>query len=374
MILTSQSYSVKALPWPLKVVLDCLITAVLFLPFSCSTEVDLNGPYKEKGIVYCLLNPDSTIQYARISKSFQNRTKSATEIAKNDPDSSNFAIGRLKVELFEIGRDGKPRLVSTFSAIKDTNKLRDGDFYAPNQILYKSTPYKLHEEDYYRYKLVITDLVTNYTTDASCLIPGYFYFRSPSLTLPKLGFILPTKDASGTSRNNDPVISVSNSSNTKINKLNISTTYAEYVKNGSGKTDTILHTFSWNGAGNFSEITPTTTTITSIPNSVTFFNKLTDDIKAHATPNVQYRQFRGFVIDVWAADEGLYNYYIVSNSLSITSDASPVYSNFRDGLGLLSSRRFIRLNARVDAAMLVAMNKMNGTSPLFPELFNLKFQ
>lgn len=50
--------------------LVALFTISIIAIQSCTTDVDLNAPYKSTTVVFGLLDPDSTLQWIKINKTF----------------------------------------------------------------------------------------------------------------------------------------------------------------------------------------------------------------------------------------------------------------------------------------------------------------
>ena len=51
------------------------ITLLTCLIYSCDSDVDLYSPPEFTPVVYCLLNPQDSVQTVRVSRVFQNRNK-----------------------------------------------------------------------------------------------------------------------------------------------------------------------------------------------------------------------------------------------------------------------------------------------------------
>jgi hypothetical protein len=48
---------------------------------SCSTDVDVNAPWKEQTIVTCLVDPNQAVHYLRIHKAYLDPTRNALVVA-----------------------------------------------------------------------------------------------------------------------------------------------------------------------------------------------------------------------------------------------------------------------------------------------------
>jgi len=88
--------------------------AFLFLATACEDDILIMGNYGSKPIVYCLLNPDDSIHYLRISKSF---------IAPGDPyefviDSDSLILHEDFYAYLEEEKPGRMGNITYFSPAK----------------------------------------------------------------------------------------------------------------------------------------------------------------------------------------------------------------------------------------------------------------
>lgn len=156
--------------------------ALLFGLASCSTDVDLNAPYKERPAIYALLDAGQSTQVVRIQKSFLTILEGNANVAASKKDSVYYAPGALTVTLQPLNRStGAP--VGPSITLRDTLGDKDsGLFYYPDQLLYKTPPNTtLNPSNLYRLTVVnmktgtraeaITNLITAMTT-ADLTSPG----------------------------------------------------------------------------------------------------------------------------------------------------------------------------------------------------------
>ena len=114
-----------------KLVTFSIIALLGVIGTSCDDEVDINAPYEDVAVVYCLLDPDSTRQYLRINRLFQS-DGSAEADAKNREAQEYETIEGFIAELNSDGSYGETfALQVTESIPKDS-----GLFYYPEQKLY----------------------------------------------------------------------------------------------------------------------------------------------------------------------------------------------------------------------------------------------
>lgn len=141
-----------------------VLSALAILQTGCSTEVELNAPYEERSLAFCLLDPDAEEQWVRVNRTWLGEG-SNLEIALI-ADSSEYAPGevQVKVEQFGPGDVTFENPLATYTAT-DTllqDKDDDGIFYGPEYRAYHfSTPDGLpvnqgnDPDDLYLYRLTV---------------------------------------------------------------------------------------------------------------------------------------------------------------------------------------------------------------------------
>lgn len=162
-----------------------MIKKVLFIALvfsfclsSCKKkEFSLSGEYEDVTILYGFLNPDDSVHYLKIYKSFLTDSN-AYEAAK---DIHNFSyFDSIEVTLEEY--DGE-NLVRSLSFDTTTAIPKDSGLFAyPLQVLYK-TEAILHKE--YTYQVVIRNIYTRKIVKASTALVGDLSLKYP-LYYPKV--------------------------------------------------------------------------------------------------------------------------------------------------------------------------------------------
>ncbi|MES2388607.1 MAG: hypothetical protein V4543_11455 [Bacteroidota bacterium] len=348
--------------------LVCLFAG--FVTTSCTTDVDVNAPYRETAAVYCLLNPDSLNQYARINRGFLNiLNKNALDIAKNEPDSTRFKNGEIKVQLVEIGPN-KSDTLGLFQPVEDNKKdTTAGEFYGPDQVLFKYTGRALRVDR--SYVLKVSNPKTGFVTMAGTNLIAPFSYTLPAPTPfidtvnygAKKGYYL-TMSPGGTT-----VVGVTQAGNAAVYKLDIVTHFVEYYTNG----DTVRKSFIWRNSGTFGASNSTSGSSITAPVDGDFFFALLKS-KVTDNPAIYRREFRNFELFVWAGGRALDNYAAVAQNYSLALGQAPTYSNFSGGLGLLSTRRSAYLSAMVSKRTVLQMNIREAGGYVHADLHDLKFQ
>ena len=111
---------------------------VIFLGWGCSTEVDLNAPYEERTLAFCLLDPAADEQWVRVNRTWLGEGNNL--VFAQEADSSEYAPGAVSitVEGFDSGDTGFQTPLFTFTA-QDTvlqDKDDNGIFFGPEYRAY----------------------------------------------------------------------------------------------------------------------------------------------------------------------------------------------------------------------------------------------
>ncbi|MCC6600955.1 MAG: DUF4249 family protein [Crocinitomicaceae bacterium] len=121
----------------LSFLLFVLLLSVMW--YSCSTEVDLNAPYKSTTVVFGLLDPAADTQWIKINKTFLGDGNNLEYSLIRDSSEYDFSEFEQLAILEIVGG----QVINTFPLQEKTihNKEVNGIFYAPEQsIYYFATP------------------------------------------------------------------------------------------------------------------------------------------------------------------------------------------------------------------------------------------
>lgn len=139
-----------------------MLIGVLSTWTGCSTDFEVYAPEQEYRVVYCVLNPEDSAQYVRISKAYQFEGDALVFAAEND-----LSLSGQTVTLKGGGNTWVGEEVSNFP--KDSNGI-----FVPNQTIYRfvtdgSAPEKQQLEPEVAYRLEVGtpdagDYVTGETT------------------------------------------------------------------------------------------------------------------------------------------------------------------------------------------------------------------
>lgn len=132
---------------------------------SCSTDFDVNAPWKDITVVYGLLNQNDSVHYLKITKAFLGEGDAL--MFSKIPDSSNYPDKLdVTIEVWDMKKDNNGNIYDSIyiktipfdtTTIADKEK-GDSIFYYPYQLIYKSEVSKLNPD--FTYKLFIKNKQT----------------------------------------------------------------------------------------------------------------------------------------------------------------------------------------------------------------------
>lgn len=306
---------------------------------SCSTELDINEPYKDITVVYGLLNQRDSIHYIKINKAFLGEGD-ALAMAQVQ-DSSEYPAEA--ITLAKVYReDGFGNILDSFP-LNDTivQDREPGTFYSPIQKLFyfrsdftqvlppgtSGVPMYLWQDDNYRLKLQINGK----TISAKTAITNDFKV--------------------------DPVDQDTVANAARVGLRNQSgTDYSEYEFNWISRADCKRFVVSWKLR--YDEVTGTDTVhkaieqiigtkVSSFVNEemairlsgVTFFSTVAARIKAESGwQNADKRIFRGLDFPVTVANDDFHTYLTLTEPVTGIVNDRPAYSNLENAIGVWGSR------------------------------------
>lgn len=306
-----------------------LFAAISF--FSCSTELEVNAPYKDITVVYGLLNQRDTIQYIKINKAFLGEgdayqyalIQDSNEY--RDEDITHKKIHRLnaagtRVESFEL-------LDTTI-----IDRL-PGDFYSPQQTVYyfKDGPQNVVGDTF----TVFLDQASEYELDlivkgkhisARTTVVNNFSISSPnSSELTEVNFY-------NTQGYQDYVFRWTSGRNGKRYETSWRFRYTEVDLNGDSTEHSITQRFASRVATNS---TSGGQEFEAFIEAEQFFNI----IAANVPPNASVQRIiRGMDLLVDVANDEFHTALALNEPVSGIIEERPQYSNIENGYGIFGSR------------------------------------
>lgn len=325
---------------------------------ACSSDVELNAPYKSTTIVFGLLNPDANndgettpldTQWIKINKTFLGEGDNLSYAAIRD--SSEYDDE--DIETMVVYQMDEDEIIHEYPlhAIEVSNKSVDGIFYGPEQTLYYFIPDNGMSKEYeYQIYLKFTD--GHEVTGRTNLIDNEFQWL-----VPQSGFPLVLANISGVNSVSyvDPVsFKWYAPENASLYSGTLRMYYTEEVYASSDWTVApISSTEKWAdfpiGTIEQGETQPGQI-ITLGFSGRSFFDFLANTIEA--SPNIRriighYDNLQSkticFEAIMTVANEELATYVEVNTPSGSVVQERPVYTNVNNGLGLFASRSVSRV-------------------------------
>jgi hypothetical protein len=145
-----------------------ILSVVVAVFYSCSTDFDITAPYKEVMVVDGLINEWDSVQYIRISKAYLG--EGDAYVMAQQKDSINYA-DVLSVTLTELSTG------QVINLTRDTSHSKDpGTFNYPFVVLY-STNHSINVNS--KYKLTVTNTSTGVTATSETKIVSDVHISPP---------------------------------------------------------------------------------------------------------------------------------------------------------------------------------------------------
>jgi hypothetical protein len=300
---------------------------------ACSTDVEVNAPYKELPIVYALFNAADSVQYVRITKGFQNRGgQNAYDLAAQNPDSSLYDEGEIKVELFLLNGTTETLANTLQRTVLPKARSTEGDFFTSPNVLYRTTNgFQMQTRvggAPATYKLKITNLRNGHIAEATTAMVGDFVVEVPKVTADPntpSNFIM-----------DNPRVIFYREKPASIYRVTLNVNYIETVPGVS----TVSKNIYWAALPLADARAGFGTTENQLlgGNTNSFYTFLQQNIDTTRDSRFTERRFSSFEFTFYAGTAEYRDFLAVSNSYSELAQSKPPYPNVVNGLGIVSSR------------------------------------
>jgi len=307
-----------------------LITAAVTL-VACSTDLDINAPYKENTVVYGLLNMRDTIHYVKINKAFLGEGNAFTyaQIA----DSNEYRDEDISRAM--VFRRTNGQRVDSFP-LRDTLVAgrQPGTFYSPVQRMYyfrENNVYNLPQST------IPVNLEQNSVYELELDIRGERIASNAPIV------------------NDFSIFSTVQSPTVEVNMMATPQGYGSYTvrwtSNRDGKRYTVQYRFNYIEVRGTDSLAKSVTQFvgtrvasnsqTSTDMSVIIDGELFYSSLASAIPNdpaVTKRIFTGLDFLISVANDELHTFLTLSEPVTGIVEDRPAYSNVENGFGVFGSR------------------------------------
>jgi hypothetical protein len=306
-----------------------LFTATAASLAGCSSDLEVNAPYKEIPVVYSLLNRTERTHWVLINKAFLGEGDAF--LYAQIPDSNEYAPGQLQNAVVEE-LDGST-VVNTYT-LQDSvlNDRLEGTFYNPVHTVY--------------YFKTTADLVQDHRYRVRATVKG-------------------TEVSSTTEIVNDFIINGTDANpNVKIGLVNTGGNYIDYELNWNsgrdGRRYQVSYVVKYVEVRNSTDSTareiafPMGTRVTGGLNGNEALNATIDGQEFYRTlalaitpdASVQKRVFKGLDLVFWVAGDEFHTYLQLADPVSGIVEDRPDFTNITNGYGLFGSRYFKSVNGK----------------------------
>ncbi len=312
---------------------------------GCSTDVELNAPYKSQTIVFGLLDTQVDTQWVKVNRTWLG-TGNNLDYALIQ-DSSEYKDGEFVGTINEVVNGS----VLNSYALIDTlleNKDEDGIFFAPeHKAYYFLTPSGLNDEAVYEIDLDFnTKEDVRSTTNIVASVPGSITFPPQGNPTFKLNWA--TVDNSGNVTYTAPVFKWSSTDNASRYEASINIYFTEYVWSDLAHTELVSSTprmLEWFVGTERSNSGVAGEVINLKVEGIGFFKFLQSRLTADPfvtrsfgiyDEEEQFSSAFDFVLTI--ANEDLDTYLSINEPITNIVQERPEFTNVINGLGLWASR------------------------------------
>ncbi len=321
-----------------------LVIAVLL--YGCSTEVELNAPYKSTTVIFGLIDPDPNqdgqfnaldTQWVKINKTYL-ATDNLT--AAQVRDSSEYDFSEFAQQGLKVIQHNPDQSTQTFYLQEKeiNNKSMNGIFYGPEQLVYYFVPAAAGINMDATYEIVV-DFVNRQDVNATTNV-----VKNNNVTFiqPQTNgvLLLASQNTNGTVNYTEPFIKWTKAQNVVYYDVNVRFNYTERpIEQGSGGIAKVIDYYV--GSVTLDDINGSSADIKMSGES--FFSFVGNSVPVDASLERVIGFYDGnttrcFDVLVAMANEELKTYIDVNSPITGIVQERPTYTNVNNGLGLFASR------------------------------------
>lgn len=371
-----------------------LLFLVVILATSCSTDVDINAPYKKTTVIFGLLNSDENgdgisneldTQWVKINKTFLGSGDNTAHAAIRD--SSEYQDEDFIKKVVQQIHDGQ--VINEFELVSKevNNKDVNGVFYAPLQTIYYFIPPSsgFDQADNYRILLQFTD---GREVSATTNLVNYsqFSWQSPQAGS-TLSLARTNLNSFITTYNNNVIVKWYPALNAEIYDVALRFNYTEQVFASSDFSGTPISStpkyLDFKIGSTTKDRTTPTGHLEVYFNGESFYTFVENSLEKN--PNIRRilgtfseGKTRCFDLRLGIGNEILRDYISVNSPSTGIAQEKPTYTNVSNGLGLFAGRgtkvllniplistnnNGIPLTGNLDAFFLLGISDLNFCDP-----------
>lgn len=295
--------------------------------FGCSTDLEVNAPYKETPIIYGLLNRTDRIHWVRINKAFLGDGDAF--VYAQIPDSNEYTADQLQNAVVEELNGST--VVNTY-VLEDSilNDRLEGTFYNPvHKVYYFKTTSDLNQDRTFRIRATAKGVDVSATT---AIVNDFQINTTDANPNVKVGLV-------NTGGNYvDYELNWTSGKDGRRYQVDYVFKYTE-VRNGTDSTDKFVSvrmgTLVTGGLNGGEAMLATI-------DGEDFYRNLASVVQDD--PTVQKRVIKGIDFVFWVASDEFHTYLQLANPVSGIVEERPDFTNVSNGYGLFGSRYFKSVN------------------------------
>jgi len=304
-----------------------MIAGTVVLAGGCSTDLEVNAPYKEITVVYGLMSTNELTHWVLVNRAFLGEGDAF--VYAQIPDSNQYTDEQLQNAVIEELDNGTVvNIYPLLDSILD-NRV-EGTFYNPVHKAYYFNAAYLNTNRDYRFRATVKG---NDVTATTAMVND-FVITSPFLNNPnsKISFI----------NSNGNYVDVEVKWNTGKDGRRYQVDHVfKYVEVRNG-TDSTYKAISLSAGTRVSGGLDGNEAMNVVIDGESFFQSIGSRIESD--PTVEKRVFKGLDFVFWVASDEFHTYLQLAAPVSGIVEERPDYTNVDNGYGLFGSRYFKSVN------------------------------
>lgn len=323
-------------------ILIIILSSLVLLIVSCSTEIDINDEWQAIPVVYGILDKNSTEHYIKVNKAFLGDMP-ASQMAQY---SDSLFYNNVEISLYRKLQFGERQYVCNFLPTDEFPK--DSGYFANDRnTIFKASDIELiatqaGESYEYQLEVYIEDIDRTVTAETE-LISGTVISSPSSSPLAKI---------SVHNYNQDFTYTYETGTNGRVFQMIIQFNYLE-VFDG----DTIEKNIAWPQPVKIIDIGNSSVTVQSTFSVMAFYNLLISNIPENDNVQRLVKMPNSIDFRLAAGDDNLNTYMQISAPATGIAQSKPLFTNITNGIGLFASNINIIRSKQVSSITLDTLHR-----------------
>jgi|688.fasta_scaffold14473_4 hypothetical protein len=305
-----------------------MVAATVVFAGGCSTDLEVNAPYKEITVVYGLMSTNEVTHWVLINRAFLGEGDAF--IYAQIPDSNQYTDAQLQGAVIEELDNGT--VVNTYPLLDSILDNRvEGTFYNPQHKVYYFNAANLNTNRDYRFRAVAKG---NEVTASTPMVNDFLINATDQNPNVKIGLV----NTNGNYQ--DYELNWTSGKDGRRYQVDYVFKYVE-VRNGTDSTaKAIKLRMGTRVSGGLDGGEALNATI----DGESFYQTLSSIVQDDGS--VEKRVFKGIDFEFWVASDEYHTYLQLADPVTGIVEERPDYTNITNGYGLLGSRYFKSVNAK----------------------------